>query len=71
MQLGLIAFGLLATVNAMLWTGSTTLYVIGSDLRAFCWLDAKDRRGEPIGAVAARDRAAARARTHSRTFFIS
>jgi APA family basic amino acid/polyamine antiporter len=47
----LIAFGLLATVNAMLWTGSTTLYVIGSDLRAFCWLDAKDRRGEPIGAV--------------------
>lgn len=47
----LIAFGLLATVNAFLWTGSATLYVIGSDLRAFCWLDAKDRRGEPIGAV--------------------
>lgn len=47
----LIAFGLLATVNAMLWTGSTTLHVIGTDLRAFCWLDAKDRRGEPIGAV--------------------
>lgn len=48
---GLIAFGLLATVNAFLWTGSTTLFVIGSDLRAFCWLDAEDRRGEPIGAV--------------------
>jgi APA family basic amino acid/polyamine antiporter len=25
--------------------------VIGRDLRAFCWLDAPDRRGEPIGAV--------------------
>jgi APA family basic amino acid/polyamine antiporter len=35
----------------MLWTGSVTLGVIGRDLRAFCWLDARDRRGEPIGAV--------------------
>jgi APA family basic amino acid/polyamine antiporter len=47
----LIAFGLLATVNAYLWTGAATMRVIGRDLRAFCWLDAADRRGEPIGAV--------------------
>jgi APA family basic amino acid/polyamine antiporter len=47
----LIAFGLLATVNAFLWTGAVTMRVIGRDLRAFCWLDASDRRGEPIGAV--------------------
>lgn len=47
----LIAFGLLSTVNAMLWSGAATLRVIGHDMRAFCWLDASDNRGEPIGAV--------------------
>ena len=47
----LISFGLLATVNAFLWTGAVTMRVIGRDLRAFCWLDAADRRGEPIGAI--------------------
>lgn len=47
----LISFGLLATINAYLWTGSVTMRVIGRDLRAFCWLDSSDRRGEPIGAV--------------------
>lgn len=47
----LIAFGLLSTVNAMLWSGAATLRVIGRDMRAFCWLDASDRRGEPVGAV--------------------
>lgn len=47
----LIAFGLLATVNAFLWTGASTMRVIGRDLRAFCWLDATDRRGEPVGAT--------------------
>lgn len=47
----LIAFGLMSTVNAMLWTGASTLKVIGSDMRALCWLDASDRRGEPIGSV--------------------
>ena len=47
----LIAFGLLSTVNAMLWTGATTLRVIGRDMRALCWLDASDRRGEPVSAV--------------------
>jgi APA family basic amino acid/polyamine antiporter len=47
----LIAFGLMATVNAFLWTGAITMRVIGRDLRAFCWLDATDRRGEPIGAA--------------------
>lgn len=47
----LISFGLLATINAYLWTGAVTMRVIGRDLRAFCWLDASDRRGEPIGAV--------------------
>ncbi len=48
---GLIAFGLLSTVSAMLWSGAATLRVIGHDMRAFCWLDASDRRGEPVGAV--------------------
>ena len=48
---GLIAFGLLANVSAMLWTGGSTLRVIGHDMRALCWLDASDRRGEPVGAV--------------------
>jgi APA family basic amino acid/polyamine antiporter len=47
----LIAFGLLSTINAMLWAGSSTLRVIGQDYRALCWLDATDRRGEPVGAV--------------------
>jgi basic amino acid/polyamine antiporter, APA family len=47
----LIAFGLLSTVNAMLWTGASTLRVIGRDMRALCWLDSSDRRGEPVGAV--------------------
>lgn len=47
----LIAFGLLSTVNAMLWSGAATLRVIGHDMRAMCWLDASDRRGEPVGAV--------------------
>ena len=47
----LISIGLLATVNAFLWTGAVTMRVIGRDLRAFCWLAAADRRGEPIGAV--------------------
>lgn len=47
----LIAFGLLSTVNAMLWTGASTLRVIGRDMRALCWLDSPDRRGEPIGAI--------------------
>ncbi len=48
---GLIAFGLLSTINAMLWSGSSTLRVVGQDARALCWLDAPDRRGEPVGAV--------------------
>jgi APA family basic amino acid/polyamine antiporter len=47
----LIAFGLLSTVNAILWTGAAVLRVIGQDMRALCWLDATDRRGEPVGAV--------------------
>lgn len=47
----LIAFGLLSTVNAMLWTGASTLRVIGRDMRSLCWLDSSDRRGEPVGAV--------------------
>ena len=47
----LIAFGLLSTVNAMLWSGSSALRVVGQDSRALCWLDAPDRRGEPVGAV--------------------
>ncbi len=47
----LIAFGLLSTVNAILWTGAAVLRVIGQDMRALCWLDASDRRGEPVGAV--------------------
>ncbi|MCE9519269.1 MAG: amino acid permease [Verrucomicrobia bacterium] len=47
----LIAFGLLSSVNAMLWSGSSTLSVVGQDSRALCWLDARDRRGELVGAV--------------------
>jgi len=47
----LIAFGLLSTANAILWTGAAVLRVIGQDMRALCWLDASDRRGEPVGAV--------------------
>ena len=47
----LIAFGLLSTINAMLWAGSSTLRVIGQDYRALCWLNASDVRGEPVGAV--------------------
>ncbi len=47
----LIAFGLLSTINAMLWSGSSTLRVVGQDARALCWLDAPDRRGEPVGAI--------------------
>jgi APA family basic amino acid/polyamine antiporter len=48
---GLVAFGLLSTVNAMLWSGSSTLRVVGQDARSLCWLDAPDRRGEPVGAI--------------------
>jgi APA family basic amino acid/polyamine antiporter len=47
----LIAFGLLSTVNAILWTGAAVLRVIGQDMRALCWLNASDQRGEPVGAV--------------------
>jgi APA family basic amino acid/polyamine antiporter len=48
---GIIAFGLLSTINALLWSGSTTLRVIGQDMKILRWLSASDRRGEPIGAV--------------------
>ncbi len=47
----LIAFGLLSTANAIFWTGAATLRVIGQDMRALRWLDATDRRGEPMGAI--------------------
>jgi APA family basic amino acid/polyamine antiporter len=47
----LIAFGLLSTANAIFWTGAATLRVIGQDMRALWWLNATDRRGEPMGAI--------------------
>ncbi len=47
----LIAFGLLSTVNAMLWSGASTMRVIGHDVSALGWLNKTNRRGEPLGAV--------------------
>lgn len=47
----LIAFGLLSTVNAMLWSGASTMRVIGQDVRALGWLNTTNRSGEPFGAV--------------------
>lgn len=48
---GLIAFGLLSTVNALLWSGASTMRVIGKDVRALGWLGFSDRRDDPVGAV--------------------
>lgn len=47
----LIAFGLLSTVNALLWSGVSTMRVIGHDVRALGWLNKTNSRGEPLGAV--------------------
>lgn len=47
----LIAFGLLSTINALIWSGSSTMRVIGNDVSALKWLSISNRRGDPLGAV--------------------
>ena len=47
----LIAFGLLSTVNALLWSGASTMRVIGQDVRLLGWLNRSTKNGEPLGAV--------------------